>query len=128
MLNGAAPHTPPAELASDPATAEAYWRAGAMSDVQAAVAEEVRLLVAAGFALPAVVRHARGQPSLREAADQCRNGTADEVRNDHRWHCPGRCRRKQAAEHAVTNRRHRALVLGDLGLTFERMSLLASSL
>ncbi len=45
MLDGAAPHTPPADLASDPATAEAYWRAGAMSDVQAAVAEEVRLLL-----------------------------------------------------------------------------------
>jgi hypothetical protein len=45
MLNGSAPHTAPAELAGDPAAAEAYWRAGAMADVQAAVAEEVRLLL-----------------------------------------------------------------------------------
>ena len=45
MLNGSAPHTPPPALASDPAVAEAYWRTGAMAQVQAAVAEEVRLLL-----------------------------------------------------------------------------------
>lgn len=44
MLNGSAP-TPPAVLADDPATALAYWRTSAMAEVQAAVAEEVRLLI-----------------------------------------------------------------------------------
>lgn len=46
MLNGSLPHTPPPALSSDPATAEAYWRVGAMAQVQSAVAEEVRLLLA----------------------------------------------------------------------------------
>jgi hypothetical protein len=44
MLNGAEP-APPTVLEDDPATAEAYWRTGAMADVQAAIAEEVRLLL-----------------------------------------------------------------------------------
>jgi hypothetical protein len=45
MLQGTTPHTPPAVLSGDSATAEAYWRTGAMASVQSAVAEEVRLLL-----------------------------------------------------------------------------------